>query len=279
MARATINSPDVTPTSSPHISRHLLQEAQLEWSSLDLLNLVSLSQYSIHAGILYHPAAQNESIKVSTWKETTEGVLRSFWSRGLLQPEIHDISGEQLVNDVGWRLTENAARSLRNHDLELTSSIHSKIRSSHLDELLEIWRELARDELMAFLQYRLSQYNLPFRSGVKTENVLRLMLEGCSIGQCYNMVWVSVERAISYQKKSQVSDRQAANTVISICESRYRKASTENWELKNYGKPTALPRSARTELFAYTITTLGEDFFTAPIDEASLTPHLHQRNQ
>ncbi|HEY9018600.1 hypothetical protein [Thiomicrospira sp.] len=193
-------------------------------------------------------------------------------------PSAFNINGngeiEFYIDIVRWKLTIGRSSDENITILqELEKLLCNKDMwpSQWKSQVTDLWLELALDEVLAYLEICLLDHHLEARFGEKTTRVFLNILERFPINKVYNFIWGSVKDAVAYQVRTGVPDRQAANSVVGICQNRAERALTEGWEVKSYRRNYRIPQSVRTSYFSNVVTSLGEDFF-AQIPGSSLDP-------
>ena len=122
----------------------------------------------------------------------------------------------------------------------------------------QMWRKLALDECLEYLNYNMIKVNFDFNPGKKTISVFNHLLDNFSVAQIYGIIYSSVSFAARAYQEGKYTKKHAANLVISYCESRGVKAINENWDLTHYRRNYDLPQSIFYQvLFGY-ILQLGE---------------------
>lgn len=205
----------------------------------------------------------------------TQSVVYSLYERGYIDIAPDSPSNSLIVEEGGdltlvlpyarWqlRLGNNEEENLQIiESLEACVGDMSSWPDHWTKGAIEVWRDLALDELLAYLEQCLHDHHLESRFGAKTKRVLLDLLDQFSIYKIYNFIWGSVKDAVSYQVRTGCYKRQAANSIVGRCQGRAERAFAEEWEIKDYRRNPRIERSCRVEYFANVVTTLGERFYS-----------------
>ncbi len=176
----------------------------------------------------------------------------------------NNISGSD-ITDIEWQLVLGSGISA---NLSAVSYLEKRLHDfdthpTHwVASTVDLWRELALEELLAYLELRLAEHHFAPCIGEKTRTVLLNLLNDFPIYKIYNFIWGAVTNAAAYQVRSGVSRQQAANTVVGNCQKKAERAKAEGWNVKDYKRDPRLPGSARMSLFANVVTGIGERVFS-----------------
>ena len=252
----------------------------IDFSVLSLRHALSLVSLARVAGDevsdLIKPAVSH-SLSFCVRKSTTLEILEELYDDGLIEIFIGsdfraiDLSDKSkpVVNMdlLGWqfRLGNDSDENLLAIEiLERMLRKKEEWPSTWENELIDIWKELALEEVFAYLELKLIEHRFTPRIGDKTKKVFLTLLQDYPISKIYNFIWASVTNATAYQVRAGISKQQAANTVIGNCQKRAEKALAENWQIKDYKKDYKIPDSMRVSVYSNVVTHLGDSFFTAP---------------
>lgn len=134
-------------------------------------------------------------------------------------------------------------------------------------EALKIWKEIALEESLEYLQYQMDKVRFNFSVGDKTKSVFKDMLESFSVSQIYGIIFKSIANATKYYQESSVSKKQAANSVIGACQRLSEKAKINNWDMVKYNRIKELPQSEISEFFFDRVVGIGSLGFNMPPSE------------
>lgn len=115
------------------------------------------------------------------------------------------------------------------------------------DEAFKIWKEIALEECLEYFNYQMNNVRFDFTVGKKTIATFKDMLDNFSVSQIYGIIYRSVANATKYYQESNISRKQAANSVIGGCQRYSEKALLEKWDLKKFNRSYDVPQSAISE--------------------------------
>jgi hypothetical protein len=125
------------------------------------------------------------------------------------------------------------------------------------EEFFHLCSEVQLFECLAFLKYTLSEHQLHFSPGDKTQLVMFQCLRYFSVAQTYSFIWRAVKDSAAYYMRGGVGKRQAANSVVGNISKNMEKALANNWDVIPFKRNYRLPQSAISQLLFNTV--LGTD--------------------
>lgn len=132
------------------------------------------------------------------------------------------------------------------------------------DEALLIWKDIALQECLEYLKYQMKGVNFDFNAGEKTLITFKDILQNFSVSQVYGIIYKSIANATKYYQESNISRKQAANSVIGGCQRYAEKALIGAWDLTKYSRIHDLPQSVISEFFFNRVLNIGELGFDMP---------------
>jgi len=129
------------------------------------------------------------------------------------------------------------------------------------DESLQLWRKIALNECLQYLENSLAEHNLSLTVGEKTTLVINSLLEDYSVGQIFNMIWRSAKDAAAFLVRKEVTKQHAANTVVGAIQRYGENAKVQGWEVKSYRRPFNCPQSMISQVFFDSVLKIGEAGF------------------
>jgi hypothetical protein len=132
------------------------------------------------------------------------------------------------------------------------------------DQQIDLWRKIALQECLQYLNVTTSEHGFSFNPGEKTELVFKNLLEDYSVSQAYNLVWRAVKDAAAFYMRERVSKKHAANTVVGSIQRQLDRARAEGWEIKKYRRDRRCPQSMISQVLYDTVLQIGEDGFNRP---------------
>lgn len=247
---------------------------------LDALSLASLARVALDEKENKILPLKSHALSFCVRQSTTLLTLERLFEKELIEIALEsDLKAISLSEEnkpvihlelASWefRLGKNSDESL--HAIELIEKMFRNKNEwppSWEQEIADIWKELALEEVLSYFELKLSEHKFNPRIGAKTIKVFLSLLQDLPITKIYNLIWVSVTNATAYQVRSSISKQQAANSVIGNCQQRAERALNEQWSLKGYKKDYRIPDSTRINIFSNVITDLGDNFYNeTPID-------------
>lgn len=137
-------------------------------------------------------------------------------------------------------------------------------------ERISLWKKLALQECLTYLNIVLNEHKLDLNPGEKTYMVFNNALEEYSVGQVYNMIWRSGRDAAAFYMRGGVTKPHASNTVVGSIQRQADKARAEGWETKAYRRDWRCPESILSQTLFNTALKIGEKGFNLPPIASSL---------
>ena len=131
-------------------------------------------------------------------------------------------------------------------------------------EALSLWKTIALEECLEYLYYQMNKVKFDFNAGDKTITVLEDLLEHFSVSQIYGIIYKSIANATKYYQESNISKKQAANSVVGNCQRYGERAIVGKWDLSKYRKVVDCPQSMISEFFFNRILGIGDLGFHMP---------------
>ncbi|MCC0662487.1 zinc ribbon domain-containing protein [Clostridioides sp. ZZV15-6383] len=126
-----------------------------------------------------------------------------------------------------------------------------------------IWNDIAMNECLEYLNYQMDKVGFNFNPGEKTILVMSELLDNFSVSQIYSIIYRSITNATRYYQEGNVSKKQAANSVITKCQSYGEVALSNQWEIKGYSRIKDLPQSSLSEFLFNRVLKIGDNGFNA----------------
>jgi hypothetical protein len=157
--------------------------------------------------------------------------------------------------------------------LNVRQRIESMFRTDDWPEawrtsVLPLWQKIALYECLEYLTHQLSKHGMDFSPGDKTFMVLRDALTTFSVSQVYGAICRAAKNAAAYymEQSSNISLRQAANTVVGRIQSFVEHARAEKWDVMRYRRDFNCPPSMVSNVLFDAVLKIGSDGF-------DLVPH------
>jgi hypothetical protein len=125
----------------------------------------------------------------------------------------------------------------------------------------DVWLEIALAECKEYCAHINAERGLPEPGAKSLDSMLRNLLQNYSVAQCYQVLYVSAQRAVDFWVRTRCNKRHAANYMIGECQRRADRARAENWEVKPFRRNFDLPRSSLSHVFFDVFLKIGEAGF------------------
>lgn len=148
-------------------------------------------------------------------------------------------------------------------------SLLNKIYSIDInDSIHEIEKEIVVEEAIEFLLYQLDKYGIRgnYSPGTKTYREVANLVNDFTVNEISYIVYLAASSALRYRNSYNVSNTQAANSVVGSLRNYARRFKSEGWKT-NFSRNFNLKQS---EISSFVFTDLlkkGEDYFYQPIDK------------
>lgn len=241
----------------------------------DSVNLISIIRTGLCEDSDIINSLRTQSLHVCCRRETENKIILDLYNKKYIDISLandkddiyFDSDGklQMIITNIEWQLHLGQDQLT---SLSILYDIEKRLRNPvnypihWIAEIKELWRELAMEEILAFTEFQMNKHHFEARFGDKTLHVFQEILTSYPIYKIYNFIWGAVTNAVAYQVRSNISRRQAANSVIGNCQRRAEKAKAEGWQIKEYRRPPYIPVSTRVDLFRNVVTNLEERFYT-----------------
>lgn len=129
------------------------------------------------------------------------------------------------------------------------------------EEALNLWKIIAKQECISYLEYQLSLIHFDTHFGKKTNIMFEKLLENFSVSQIYAFIWKEVASASKAYLEHRCSKTYAKNIAIHGVE-RYGNRAIENrWDIMKYTRDKNLPQSILSEVFFNLVLSIKDDGF------------------
>ena len=133
-------------------------------------------------------------------------------------------------------------------------------------EVLKLWQDIAYTECIQTLDFRMTNYNLPYIAGKETKAFFDSIIPDFSLATIYTFIYQAARTAAAYYQEGNVSKRQAANSVLSRMRTiadRVRNRIYDRWE---YDRPKECPQFILSDYFFNSVLQLRDRYWYS-------TPH------
>lgn len=154
----------------------------------------------------------------------------------------------------------------------LASEIELIFRSGHWpaawwDQRVNLWKIVAVQECIEYLQLCMKQHGFEFNPGDKTSTVFMEILNNYSVAQIYNLIWRVAKDTAAYYVRESVGKAKAANTAISSLQRYAERAYLGQWPIKPFRRSYECPQSMVSQVLYNVVLKIGDAGF-------ELTPNL-----
>jgi len=112
-------------------------------------------------------------------------------------------------------------------------------------QIVTLWKELALQESLEYLNLVLSERDFLFSPGEKTKRILRQVLTRYSTSQAFYFIYSAAKNASDFYQSRNISKSYAANTVPGKIQTLFDRSVNEGWKISKYGRNyKACPPSA-----------------------------------
>ena len=129
------------------------------------------------------------------------------------------------------------------------------------DQAESLWKKVAIEECLQYLNSRIEEHNLTFNPGEKTYLLFENLLEDYSVSQAYSFIWRAVKDAAAFYMRGGVSKQHAANTVIGKIQGSLDRARAEGWVINHYRRDWSNPQSMVSQVLYNAVLQIGDDGF------------------
>lgn len=126
------------------------------------------------------------------------------------------------------------------------------------EEFRKVWEEIAVEELLQYLIFRMNLIDFDFNPGEKTYKTLREMVSMFSVLQCFNIIHRSVKSCYLQYGEGKKSKDHATNSIIWHCSNYSVKAKQQGWNIYDYFWPAEYGKSIAAEYIYNKVLRIGE---------------------
>lgn len=197
---------------------------------------------------------------ITPFENKDEEIIRSLFQKGYIKVDAYNSDVDEFIfldNDKSKCSLKKVFYQLNLKSEVGSKELYMKLRHPDLEEFLanknetlKIWRELAIDECLAYLNYQFERFNFPnFDAGEKTIDTFSNLLSNYSTGQIFYYIYMCVRNAAAYHQQKGITMRRAQNSVITNINRYAARAMDENWTIKNYDIPYNMTTGTLSDIF------------------------------
>lgn len=139
----------------------------------------------------------------------------------------------------------------------------------NIDQIILLWENIAIQECIEYLLYKLDAIDFQFSPGAKTLEIFSNLVFDFSVSQIFGIIKRATEQTLTYyyENRDRISKKHAANIVINNCQKYAERAKINNWNLYQYNRPKELLQSDLSFFFFYKVLKIGDKGFRMSIKE------------
>lgn len=176
---------------------------------------------------------------------------------------------EARLPDVQWLLPLNKECHPKEFIIKLEEKITStKFIETEAEGLINLCRQVALHDCLAYLQHVMKEHGLYFSPGNKTFLVLEKILEIYSVSQAYCFIWSAAKTAASYYMRNPgIPKQQVANSVIGSIERIFERNVAKGWTPEGFDRNYYLPQSILSQIVYDYMLKIHDGSFNISISE------------
>lgn len=138
----------------------------------------------------------------------------------------------------------------------------------HLDEFLEIWKDLAFHEVMSYYLNQMAEVGYEPSIGEITKTTFQKLLETFSVGEIFYIIYRTIPLSTRDYQAGKKSKKHAMNWVVTECRNYGEKILANNWNRTTFHRIKQLPESELSHLlFTSLLKKPNQGFYNAPTIE------------
>ncbi len=154
---------------------------------------------------------------------------------------------------------------------ELAHPAENAFDNYSMKELHAVWKEIAFEECLEYLENRLTQVGFPVTVGKKTAAIFNDLLDHFSTAQIFGIIYKSIANASTSFLEKNLSRQHAANLAIHNCQSQGDRYLANNWEITGFHRDYKCPQSTLSSFLYDRVMKIGNKGFTlCPIKALSV---------
>ena len=225
----------------------------------------------------YIKPIQSSVEPISSSHDLTTKIIRSLTSKEIIVPSVQSkieaFSFDESNESAGYyiylvkyllniRVTDKYSL-LVERLLYLDVDIHQ-----HLDEFLEIWKDLAFHEVMSYYLNQMAEVGYEPSIGEITKTTFQKLLETFSVGEIFYIIYRTIPLSTRDYQAGKKSKKHAMNWVVTECRNYGEKILANNWNRTTFHRIKQLPESELSHLlFTSLLKKPNQGFYNAPTIE------------
>lgn len=241
--------------------------------------LLALIRYNVDENLSHIlPLEENQLAKFTPHQELDVAIVLYLYSKGFITVSNHSLKGAFSVKEgedtafyptkVAWDISFSEGEDLKNLTKALEAQLKEKeYLQQYQEELQKLAQEISFIELWAYLEKNLTELDLPFKAGAKTQEVLMQILQTHTVAQGYRLIWKNCRKAQEFYKKKNVTKQHAANSVITHLQREYEEALSKDEKLRSFKRDYKLPQSSLSQVVFDFILKTADGGFNSVVSE------------
>lgn len=127
-----------------------------------------------------------------------------------------------------------------------------------LDDIFRLWKKVALNECLQFLDFCCTERKFDFSPGPKTLQIFKSVLESYSVSQVFAMIWRAAQSAVDFYHRKNVAKQHAVNTIPGHIKTFSERALAEGWSVKGFSRNYELPPTAIANVLYGLVLKLGD---------------------
>jgi hypothetical protein len=215
-------------------------------------------------------------------------VLLALQALGVIEPELSLSQASDWLSardwprsgleSVSWRIRWTPKDCERQHQAAKQLLADIDPSDEMLEVLLDIWEDLGTAEAVQYAGWTLAKYGYNPQWGVSAFDAIARALQAFSVSQVMYFIQLAARTVVTTHQQAGAGNSHLDNVFVSSIGSFSRRAATEGWDVKGVARPTDLPLSVISSIFAHEVTRLDDEYLTVrPCAEALVRALLRGR--
>lgn len=132
-------------------------------------------------------------------------------------------------------------------------------------QLLQIWHDICLEQLLTYMRIQMEKRTMTAPAGEKTRMLLTSLLKKYSPSQIMYLIWCAARNAGDYWAQSQVSRRQASNSIVGSIQRQEENMVRHNRDIPEFERPKEFIEDPVTRTFFVDVLALPIDGLGAHI--------------
>lgn len=182
------------------------------------------------------------------------------------------------IDRMSWHL--NVCSEYMSEDEILKELTYPTNFDMEIENVCELWQEVAFYEALEYLEARLTEYKLPTDVlGEKTFSAIQMALRFYSTSQVFNIIWSAAKSAAAYYQKERITKNQAVTSIAGAITRHVERSIADRWDIRGYDRNYNQPQTPISSILYDKMLRIGEAGFRLipSVDNLHVHTHLHIR--